>query len=75
MNEVVQKALREVASKAKKSVPWELDKPHKQPHYTWTGGVWKAHDASSSTGQAASDISKLALYSWNIDFMLPYADS
>lgn len=75
MNELVQKALREVASKAKTSVPWDFDKPHKQPYYTWTGNEWKAQDASSSTGQAASDISKLALYSWNIDFMLPYANS
>ncbi|KAK4508143.1 hypothetical protein PRZ48_001881 [Zasmidium cellare] len=75
MDEVVQKAIREVAAKAKKSVPWEFDKPYDQPYYTWTGNEWKANDASSSTNQTASDISKLALLSWNIDFMLPYADS
>lgn len=75
MDEVVQKAIREVASKAKTSVPWELDKPHNQPYYTWTGNEWKANNAGPSTNQAASDISKLALYSWNIDFMLPYPDS
>lgn len=75
MDEVVQKAIKEVAAKAKKNVPWELDKPYNQPYYTWTGNEWKSNNASPSTSQAASGISKLALYSWNIDFMLPYADS
>ncbi|KAF2172197.1 hypothetical protein M409DRAFT_62956 [Zasmidium cellare ATCC 36951] len=75
MDEVVQKAIREVASKAKKGVPWEFDKPYDQPYYTWTGSEWEANNANSSANQTASEISKLALYSWNIDFMLPYADS
>lgn len=71
MDEVVQKALKQVQAKARASVSWELDKPWHQPWYTFVNNEW------TPNVQATEDqsISKLAVYSWNIDFMLPHAVS
>lgn len=72
MDAVVQKALREVQEKTKNSVPWKADELWKQDCHIWTGKEWTPKATSSGED---SKLSSLALYSWNIDFMLPYADS
>lgn len=72
MDAVVQKALREVQVKTKNSVPWKADEVWKQDCHTWTGTEWTPKATSSGED---SKLSSLALYSWNVDFMLPYADS
>ncbi|KAI1369453.1 endonuclease/exonuclease/phosphatase family protein [Xylaria arbuscula] len=72
------------------SVPWKPDEPWRQSHYTWDEEeeAWKpasttpnnnSNSSSSSSSRTQSSevarIRSIVLYSWNIDFMLPYAES
>ena len=77
MDQLMQKSIKEVESKKRTSWPWQFDEPWKQPHYLYADGKWQAvepeHDrADATTGNPPKT---LALYSWNIDFMLPHPDS
>lgn len=79
MDALVQQSIKLVDEKKKSQVPWQFDQPWKQHIYTFTNDDdWKAQTQTPptpSSTQANIQISKLALYSWNIDFMLPLADS
>lgn len=75
MDELVQQQIRLVESKKKSSIAWELDQPHQQPFYTHDGSNWTYTKPSETPSPASPTIKQLALYSWNIDFMLPYPDS
>ncbi|OTB08398.1 hypothetical protein M426DRAFT_51986 [Hypoxylon sp. CI-4A] len=76
MEELLQKAIKEneETKKALNSVPWKPDQPHPQPYHAFNSSKqqWepKTPQNTSSTGPG---INRLALYSWNIDFMLPFA--
>ena len=76
MDDLVKQQIAKANAAKKANVPWEFDEPWKQPYYTYSNeqNNWIA---TTTSGQRASssDISTLALYSWNIDFMLPHADS
>lgn len=73
---------RSIRLMAKKDdVPWKLDEPFWQPCHSWSGGSWyqawgfeQQHRDQNFTS-ALDRPRKLALYSWNIDFMLPFAES
>ncbi len=79
MDELVKRCIAEAESKTKTTVPWEFDKPWKQPYHSFDEDTqtWIALDSTDSTRSSMTDlsISRLALYSWNIDFMLPFSDS
>lgn len=83
MDALVQRSIQMVETKKKGSVPWELDEPCNQPYHKWfestkgNDGNWHAIDPSSGNKPTAATkpIKSLALYSWNIDFMLPFPDS
>ncbi|KAI0105669.1 endonuclease/exonuclease/phosphatase family protein [Nemania sp. FL0031] len=84
MDKRVQKAIQEsVALKKNPDIaPWKLDEPWPQPLYAWDAEeeAWKhTTPGKSSTPErslrSSSSISSLAFYSWNIDFMLPLAES
>ena len=77
MDELVQRCIREAESKKRTSVPWGFDEPWTQPYYIHSPAQnkWNATDANNKSSQSMLGILKIALYSWNIDFMLPYPDS
>ncbi|KAI0451254.1 Endonuclease/exonuclease/phosphatase [Xylaria acuta] len=85
MNEAIIKAIRDIeaARKPAGSVPWEADKPFPQPLYTYKPSThsWEptspqpSTPRSSSSSSSSSTIANLALFSWNIDFMLPHGVS
>lgn len=86
MNEAINAALKQIeaARKPASAVPWEPDLPYAQNIYTFDYPTqqWKAAAGpnparSQPDAQAASGplISRLALFSWNIDFMLPHGRS
>ncbi|CAK4032062.1 endonuclease exonuclease phosphatase family [Lecanosticta acicola] len=72
MEELVQESLKQVQEKARGTVPWKPDEVWSQDCNIWKGNEWTS--VKSTTG-GGKPLSVLALYSWNIDFMLPYADS
>lgn len=69
--------------KKKTSVPWNNDEPTHQNYHVFSSGEpflgrWNGLAATATTTPSqpeTSPISRLALYSWNIDFMLPFPDS
>jgi tyrosyl-DNA phosphodiesterase 2 len=65
-------ALRKPAS----SLPWRPDEPWKQPFYRWSSKAngWQQLQASEPSPNKFK-ATKVAIYSWNIDFMLPHGDS
>lgn len=84
MDYLVQKAIKQATIQKKSSelIPWEPDEPWPQTYYQWhkRSEIWQSIDpkhtnSSISDPSPSSDIHALALYSWNIDFMLPYAEA
>ena len=74
MDELVKRSIQIVDQKNKSDVPWRLDEPSAQPCYSWNEGKWQ--QASHNMDPIARNVpTSIALYSWNIDFMLPYPDS
>jgi tyrosyl-DNA phosphodiesterase 2 len=58
------------------SVPWKADQIWQQPFYEWAAKTneWQPlQQTKESSGK--SKLKKIAVYSWNIDFMLPHAES
>jgi tyrosyl-DNA phosphodiesterase 2 len=76
MEEVFRKAVAHNEASRKTSVHWRPDQPHQQPYYTYdkTKKSWEPREAGEKRVKT-STIGRLALYAWNIDFMLPYANS
>lgn len=84
MDELVQRAIQQsiVQKKPSELIPWKFDEPWPQYYYLWNSEneVWqpiKSPHATLPTNilHPSSGITHLALYSWNIDFMLPYAEA
>jgi tyrosyl-DNA phosphodiesterase 2 len=90
MEALFRNALKQIEKAAKPlgSVRWKSDKPHAQAVYGFDGPTqtWKARALSSAEGSESkpelgggrrrkSSFARLALLSWNIDFMLPFARS
>ncbi|RYP13138.1 hypothetical protein DL767_010897 [Monosporascus sp. MG133] len=82
MEELMQKAMQQaIALKIQPdSIPWKPDEPWAQPYYSWNTDKeeWQPikPSASHSSDQTHyTGITTLALYSWNIDFMLPFPET
>lgn len=83
MDGLVQRAIQQSQAQKKPSelIPWKSDEPWPQPYYSWDGEmeIWQPikPDAAPPTKDEAtsSDITTIALYNWNIDFMLPFAEA
>uniref|UniRef100_A0A0D2YDG1 Endonuclease/exonuclease/phosphatase domain-containing protein n=1 Tax=Fusarium oxysporum (strain Fo5176) TaxID=660025 RepID=A0A0D2YDG1_FUSOF len=58
------------------SIPWQTDRPWKQFFYVWSPETsrWQGIQSSQSSSDK-SNLMKLAVYSWNIDFMLPHGEA
>lgn len=84
MDGMVQKAIQQSQAQKKPSelIPWKSDEPWPQSYYSWDVEmeVWQPTKPSSAAPPTkdeapSSDITTIALYSWNIDFMLPFAEA
>ena len=77
MDELVRKSIQEAESKKRTSHPWKTDEPWKQPYYTYSKAddKWQLIESETVLPSNGNPPKKLALFSWNIDFMLPYPDS
>ena len=78
MDDLVRQQITLVESKTKASVPWGPDKPIAQPYHSWANRKWQPIEAApslvSSTASGRTP-QTLALYAWNVDFMLPFPGS
>lgn len=81
MEAVIAQAIKDTAVLRKTSVPWEADKPHAQGYYAFNSATssWESKSPTvngDATGtQEFQSIMNLALYTWNVDFMLPFAEA
>lgn len=79
MEALMGQAMKDSATLRKTSVPWSEDEPYPQSYHTFDPATssWVSKTPSSGEGQVVSkgEINNIALYSWNIDFMLPFADA
>lgn len=78
MDKIVQRAIQYTIEMRKpaSSVPWRADQAWQQSFYGWVKNAneWQPlQSAKASYGK--SKAMKIAVYSWNIDFMLPYGMS
>ncbi|KAF3059745.1 hypothetical protein GL218_04427 [Daldinia childiae] len=80
MDELFKKAIKEneASRKPLSAVPWKPDQPYAQPFFThdrskqaWAPAEPRPLQKGDSGG--GNGINRLRLYSWNIDFMLPFA--
>ncbi|KAL4929901.1 endonuclease/exonuclease/phosphatase family protein [Aspergillus undulatus] len=78
MEALIAKAIRDSMSLRKTSVPWILDEPYPQTYYAIdpATSTWVSKSPSTLAGSSdGPDVTSIALYTWNIDFMLPFADA
>ncbi|KAK4545440.1 hypothetical protein LTR36_002790 [Oleoguttula mirabilis] len=80
MDALVTRSIQLVQAKKKGDVPWTVDEPHSQPCHIWANEQWQSLTPSSNDNKPTANPSRpavksLALYSWNIDYMLPFPDS
>ncbi|OJJ06050.1 hypothetical protein ASPVEDRAFT_45467 [Aspergillus versicolor CBS 583.65] len=74
MEALMVQAIKDSAALKKTSVPWNLDEPCPQTYYDYdpAASTWVSQSPVQST-KDTTPISTIALYTWNIDFMLPFA--
>ncbi|KAJ4393313.1 hypothetical protein N0V93_002521 [Gnomoniopsis smithogilvyi] len=86
MDAIVAQAIKDTGAARKSSVPWSLDKPHPQAYHAFDPATssWITKSPSNTnvagtsdkgSSSSSSSITNIALYSWNIDFMLPFAEA
>ncbi|KAJ4420272.1 hypothetical protein N0V82_004483 [Gnomoniopsis sp. IMI 355080] len=82
MEAIVAQAIKDTGAARKSSVPWAPDKPHPQAYHTfdpatssWTTRSPSDTDEAKAPDDSNSSITNIALYTWNIDFMLPFAQA
>ena len=77
MQAIYEQAVKAINAKKKAFLPWTRDAPYPQPYYSfeedrWTPAIPTDHPwPATPTGVP----SKLSLYSWNVDFMLPFTNA
>ena len=75
MEELFKQAMQQAAALKKQpdSVPWKLDEPWTQPCFHWNAekDEWKPFKLPASRQTSSGGITSLALYTWNIDAIVP----
>ncbi len=68
----LQGIIRLIESKKKSNFPWERQEPYVQPHFGYNedSKSWQ----ETTLKPSASSMTAFEVLSWNIDFMLPFAD-
>ncbi|GAP89380.1 putative endonuclease exonuclease phosphatase family protein [Rosellinia necatrix] len=79
MEAIVAQAIRDGTAQRKTSVPWNADEPHPQPYYAFDSArsswVSKSPSPDGAHDEESAEITNIAVYSWNIDFILPFAEA
>lgn len=81
MDAIVAQAIKDTGAARKSSVPWSLDEPYPQSYHAYDPATssWISKSPSTNnrvdTTDNSSSITNIALYTWNIDFMLPFAEA
>ncbi|KAI1441845.1 Endonuclease/exonuclease/phosphatase [Annulohypoxylon stygium] len=80
MEALIAQAIKDTIVSRKTSVPWNPDEPYLQSYYTFddSNSSWVARSPTievSRVSTRSADITNIALYTWNIDFMLPFAEA
>ncbi|KAL4942937.1 hypothetical protein BDV06DRAFT_221696 [Aspergillus oleicola] len=78
MDTLMAQAIRGTADFRKTSVPWTLDEPYPQSYYgfdpaTSTWASKPTYSLEESTSKDSLAVTTIELYTWNIDFILPFA--
>lgn len=74
-------AIKDTGAARKSSVPWSLDEPYPQNYHAFDPATssWTPKSPSTTNTteipESTSSITNIALYTWNIDFMLPFAEA
>ncbi|RGP78405.1 endonuclease exonuclease phosphatase family [Fusarium longipes] len=78
MDKIVQKAIQYTIEMRKPatSLPWKADQIWPQAFYRWStkANEWQPLH-STKTSSPKPKLKKIAVYSWNIDFMLPHGEA
>ncbi|KAJ4328939.1 hypothetical protein N0V84_000509 [Fusarium piperis] len=76
MEALIGQAMKDSATMRKSSVPWKDDEPSAQSYHTFDSATsaWVVKTPSDETVDN-DGINCISLYSWNIDFMLPFAEA
>lgn len=80
MEAIIAQAIKDTTALRKTSVPWTLDEPYGQSYYDFDPATssWVSKTPSVAEGtknSSSEEITKIALFTWNIDFMLPFAEA
>lgn len=80
MDAIVAQAIKDSVVLKKTSVPWNPDEPHPQSYYAFdpvTSSWISKSPSSADTAQhnKSARTTNITLYTWNIDFMLPFAEA
>ncbi|ROW02530.1 hypothetical protein VMCG_06134 [Cytospora schulzeri] len=80
MEAIIAQAIKDTTALRKTSVPWSPDEPYAQAYYAFDSATSSWVSKTPGATEAAQDsqgagITKIALFTWNIDFMLPFAES
>ncbi|KAM0425732.1 hypothetical protein ACHAPT_008980 [Fusarium lateritium] len=77
MEALMGQAMKDSAAMRKTSVPWKDDEPHTQSYHTFDSATstWVSKTPSGEAPAENGEIHGITLYSWNIDFMLPFAEA
>jgi tyrosyl-DNA phosphodiesterase 2 len=80
MEGLLNQAMKDSAALRKPSVPWKDDEPHAQSYYTFdlARSSWIPKTPSDEAATQTADkngIDTITLFSWNIDFMLPFPEA
>ncbi|EXJ57130.1 hypothetical protein A1O7_07474 [Cladophialophora yegresii CBS 114405] len=75
MDPKLKKIIELIESKKKPSHPWKRQERFDQPYFSFSPQTssWQEVESSKDT-KTESAVSTFSVQSWNIDFMLPYAD-
>lgn len=75
MEALIAQAIKDTVALRKPSVPWNPDEPVQQSYYAFepTTSSWVAKFPGADPPPIhGTNITNIALYTWNIDFMLPF---
>lgn len=79
MEAIIAQAIKDTTALRKTSVPWNPDGPYAQSYYdidsVISSWVSRAPSCVEATQNSWESIAKIALFTWNIDFMLPFAEA
>jgi tyrosyl-DNA phosphodiesterase 2 len=83
MQAIIAKAIKDSGALKKTTPPWSHDEPHSQSYYAYDtpSASWVQKNPSAEVADAvqkdssSAGITNVALYTWNIDFMLPFAEA